>query len=133
VITLDTSAVFALVNCSDRDHRRVSHAIAIERGPLFLPAATRGEIAYLVEQRLDPRVLIDFLRDIDEGGLTLDCGEHDMGRIGELVARYHDLPLGLVDAAVIACAERHGGRRLTLDLRHFGVVAREGLLTIFPE
>lgn len=49
-----------------------------------------------------------------------------------LVRRYADLELGLVDAAVIACAERNGGRVLTLDLRHFGVVAREGTITIVP-
>ena len=34
-------------------------------------------------------------------------------------------PLGLVDAAVIACAERNGGPTLTLDQRDFGVVSRE--------
>jgi predicted nucleic acid-binding protein len=49
------------------------------------------------------------------------------------VWRYADLPLGFADASVIACAERHGGRVLTLDLRHFGVVAGEGRLTLIPE
>jgi hypothetical protein len=49
-----------------------------------------------------------------------------------LIRRYDDLPLGLADAAVIACAERNGGKVLTLDLRHFGVVAREGTITILP-
>ena len=55
-----------------------------------------------------------------------------MGRIRLLVRRYADLPLGFVDAAVIACAERRGGRVLTLDRRHFGVVGREGTLTLLP-
>jgi uncharacterized protein len=64
---------------------------------------------------------------------TLDCGEQDVPRIRTLVRRYADLPLGFADAAVIACAERYGGRVLTLDLRHFGVVAREGNLTLLPE
>ena len=66
------------------------------------------------------------------GRFVLDCGEHDFSRVRHLVRRYADLPLGLVDAAVIACAERNGGRVLTLDLRHFGVVAREGALTLLP-
>jgi hypothetical protein len=36
------------------------------------------------------------------------------------------------DAAVIACAERSGGRVLTFDLRDFGVVAAEGTITVLP-
>lgn len=49
-----------------------------------------------------------------------------------LVQRYRDLPLDLADGAVIACAERSGGVVLTLDLRDFGVVAREGSITLLP-
>ncbi len=45
-------------------------------------------------------------------------------RVRELVRRYADLPLGFADAAVTACAERHRGRVLTTDYRHFPVVAR---------
>ncbi len=56
-----------------------------------------------------------------------------MPRIRALARRYADLPLGFADAAMIACAKRHGGRVLTLDLRHFGVVAREGGLIVLPE
>jgi predicted nucleic acid-binding protein len=40
--------------------------------------------------------------------------------------------LGFSDAAVIACAERHGGQVLTLDHRHFGVVAQEGTIQVRP-
>jgi len=43
--------------------------------------------------------------------------------MAELVARYHDLPLGTVDASVIAAAERLGVTEVaTLDRRHFTVV-----------
>ncbi len=66
------------------------------------------------------------------GSYTLDCGEQDIPRIRELVRRHADFPLGFADAAVIACAERNGGRVLTLDMRHFGVVAREGTLILLP-
>jgi len=41
----------------------------------------------------------------------------------ELVARYHDLPLGSVDASVVAAAERLGISTIaTVDRRHFSVV-----------
>jgi predicted nucleic acid-binding protein len=44
-------------------------------------------------------------------------------RVAELVARYQDLPLGSVDASVIAAAERHGITEIaTVDHRHFSVV-----------
>ncbi len=78
------------------------------------------------------RTLLALLTDIEIGRFTLDRGERDLSRIGQFIERYADLPLGLVDAAVIACAERNGGRVLTLDRRHFGVVAREGRLTVVP-
>jgi hypothetical protein len=48
------------------------------------------------------------------------------------VGRYADLPLGLVDAAVIACAERSGSPTLTLDQRDLSIVGREVPLTILP-
>ena len=36
----------------------------------------------------------------------------------------------LADASVIACAERNGGKVLTLDFRHFRVVAREKRISL---
>jgi predicted nucleic acid-binding protein len=77
-------------------------------------------------------VLDLLLADLESGAYTLDCGEADLGRARQLVQRYEDLSLGYVDAAVIACAERNGGRILTFDLRDFGVVAAEGTITILP-
>jgi len=132
VIALDTSALFALLNRRDPDHERVRAALLLDRGPYVVPSGILAEIAYLVEQRLGQRVLELFLADLQDGAYSLDCGEEDLGRIAELVKRYADLPLGFSDAAVIACAERYGGRVMTLDLRDFGVVGREGKLRIFP-
>lgn len=132
MITLDTSALLALLNRGDPQHDRIVSQVAAEPGPFVLPVSMLGELGYLVERRAPFGALAAFLRDIENAAYRLDCGEQDFPRISALVARYADLPLGLVDAAVIACAERNGGRVLTLDLRHFGVVAREGRLTILP-
>ena len=132
-MTLDTSGLFTLLNRRDPDHERAKAALLDDTGPYLVPAGILAEISYLIEQRLTPRVLDAFLSDLESGGYTLECGEHDVARIRALVNRYADLPLGVADAAVIACAERHGGRVLTLDLRHFGIVAREGKLTLLPQ
>ena len=112
-------------------HEVAERALAGEKRPFLVPAASLGEVGYLIESR-SASALDSFLEDLRDGRWTVDCGDADWVRVLELVHRYADLPLGLVDAAVIACAERHGGRVLTLDLRHFGVVAREGTITIVP-
>lgn len=132
MITLDTSALYAAMNRSERYHKETRAALLEDAGPYLVPAGILAEIAYLVETTLHPSVLDAFLSDLETGGYTLDCGEGDLPRIRALVRRYADLPLGFADASVIACAERSGGRVLTLDRRHFGVVAREGKLTLLP-
>jgi hypothetical protein len=103
----------------------------VQRPPYLVPAGILAEIGYLVEQRLGLEVLESFLVDLEQRAFVLADSGEDLGRIRELTRRYADLPLGLVDATVIACAERHGGAVLTLDERHFGVVAREGKIE-FP-
>lgn len=132
MITLDTSALFALLNGADPDHTRVVETLRADPGPYLVPAAILAEIAYLIEHRLGNKVLDAFLADLTSHAFALECGEEDLPRVRELVGRYADLPLGLADAAVMACAERSGGSVLTLDARDFGVVAREGGITVLP-
>jgi hypothetical protein len=103
-----------------------------ERGPLILPVPIMSEVAYMIEALFGVRLLSAFLEDIEAGGYTLDCCLKDVGAIRELVNRYSDLPLGLADGSVIACAERSGKCVMTLDRRHFDVVGRELGLTVLP-
>jgi predicted nucleic acid-binding protein len=132
VITLDSSALFALLNRSDPGHAAVRDVLARDHGPHIVPAGILAETACLVETRYGVRVMDSLLGDLEAGVFTLDCGERDLGRIRALANRYADLPLGCADAAVVACAERNGGAVLTLDRRDFGVVAREGTITVLP-
>ena len=98
----------------------------------MVPAGSLCEIGHLIRRRNDPATLDGVIADIQDGAFVLDCGDEDLGRIRELLARYADLRLGFTDAAVIACAERNRGKVLTFDRRDFGVVAREGRITIVP-
>lgn len=132
VVALDTSATFALMNRRDPEHERVRAAFEKETGPFIVPAGTLAEITYLIRERLGERALDEFLRNLQIGALTLDCGENDFARIRELALGYGNLPLGVADAAVIACTERRGGRVMTLDRREFAVVAAEGSITVIP-
>ncbi len=131
MITLDTSGSYALLDAKDPDHAATAAAIAADPGPYLVPAGILAEVAYLVESRLGAHVLELWLADLAAGSFLLDCGAGDFARIHELVTRYADLPLGFADAAVVACAERSGGRVLTLD-RDFTIVSRDVSLTILP-
>ncbi|CAN5712577.1 hypothetical protein BH24ACT18_BH24ACT18_17180 [soil metagenome] len=132
LITLDTSGLFALLNRRDRSHEQVRAAFVEDVGPYLVPAGILAEIAYMIERRLGLDVLTAFVSDLETGRFVLECGEEDLGRVGDLVRRYEDLPLGFADASAISCAERNGGKVLTLDLRHFGVVAAEGTISLLP-
>jgi len=132
LITLDTSALYALLDRRDPDHVSVLEALQSDPGPFVVPAGIMAELAYLVESRLGATAMDAVLADLESGAYSLDCGEDDLPRIRSLTTRYESLPLGYADSAVIACAERSGGRVLTLDVRHFGVVAREGTIDVFP-
>ena len=132
MITLDTSAIVALVDRKDQDHEAVTGALRQESPPYLVPVAVLGEVGYFIETRFGQPVLERFLDDLRDGAFVLDCSDDDIGRVRDLVARFADLHLGLVDAAVIACAERRGGRVLTLDQRDFGVVARDVPLSLLP-
>ena len=72
------------------------------------------------------------LEALIDGSVLLDCGDEDPPRIRELMRRYADLPMWFSDAAVIACAERSGGRVLTFDRRDFAVVALDAPITVVP-
>jgi predicted nucleic acid-binding protein len=133
LITLDTSGLLALLNRRDPDHARVPAAFDDDNGPYLVPAGILAEITYMVEQRLGLRTLDLFLEDLESSAYALDCGNQDLPRIRALIKRYADLPLGFADASVVACAERNGGRVLTLDARDFGVVARAGTVTVLPD
>ncbi|CAN5864690.1 hypothetical protein BH24CHL4_BH24CHL4_23410 [soil metagenome] len=132
MITLDTSGLVAIFD--DRDNWQIDAMRVIESnsGPNILPSQVMAEIAYILESRIGSLQLLQFLDDVESGGFALDCASQDIPRIRELLRRYADMPLGLADAAVVACAERHDGRVLTLDHLHFGVVARDAAITILP-
>lgn len=65
-----------------------------------------------------------FLGDLASGALVPEpVGAVDWLRMAELVWDYRDLPLGAVDASVVAAAERLQHAAIaTLDRRHFNIV-----------
>lgn len=132
MITLDTSAVVALVNRSDVRHGEAARALGDHGGPTVVPLAILAEVADVLDRRLGPIATVGFLRGLEQGDSLLDCGDGDVPRIRELMARFTDPALGFTGAAVVACAERNGGDVLTFDRRVLDAVAREVPVSLVP-
>lgn len=90
----------------------------------------------LLERRRNTHAELAFLADIQSGAYTLvESLSADLDRVAELVTRYDNLPLGTVDASVIALAERMRITTVvTLDRRDFSVVRPHHVdsLTLLP-
>lgn len=101
-----------------------------------MPTLVITEVAYLLGTRLGTEPEVRFLGDLAAGAFTVEpVAAMDWLRIAELVARYRDLPLGTVDASVVAAAERLGVTEVaTVDRRHFTVVrpAHVAAFTLLP-
>lgn len=89
-----------------------------------MPGPVLTEVCYLLESRRGPHVEAAFLDSLSRRELELvGLVPRDLARMADLVKTYGDMPLGGVDASVVAVAERLGIRTVaTLDRRHFGVV-----------
>lgn len=94
------------------------------------------EVVYLLSTRVGTEAEIRFIGDVAAGNLIVEpVAAGDWLRIAELVGTYRDLPLGAVDASVIAAAERLDVNQVaTLDRRHFTVVrpAHVAALSLVP-
>lgn len=130
MLVLDTSAILAALDRTDPAHTSVLTTMRADRSARIVPVGILAEATYMLDVRIGAEAVLAFLRDLDSGALSPDCGDGDFGRVRELVDRYADLPLGYADAAVIACAERRTAPVLSIDDRDFTVVAREGLFTL---
>jgi hypothetical protein len=97
----------------------------VAEGPLLVPSPVLGEIGYLLQSRVGPHAEVTFLKSFGGNGFHVaEVEEDDISRIAELVEQqYVSLPLGIVDAAVIAIAERLNLAEVaTVDRKHFSIV-----------
>jgi len=134
VIVADTGAMMAIVDRDDRHHAALRAAYEAEPGAWVLPWAILPEVDYLVATRLGGAAARAFREDLAQGLWAVEWGEEaDLARAAEIDARYGELELGLVDAVVMATAERLKARAIaTLDLRDFASVALTGRPELWP-
>ncbi len=122
---------------ADADHEVCAQLLAGSVEQLLVPAPVVVELDWLAGDRLGPEPFSAFLADLEDRAVTVvDLVPADYVRVRELLARYADLKLGFVDAAVVAVVERLGERKLaTLDRRHFGTIRPRHVeaLQLLPE
>ena len=134
MIVADTGAVLALLDAGDRHHRALKALYARDPAAWVLPWAVLPEVDYLVARELGAKAQQAWLDDLADGGFVVEWGrDDDLRAAAALHRRHRALGLGLVDAAVIATAERLGAAAIaTLDLRHFGAVTIAGAPRLLP-
>ena len=130
----DTSGIIALLDRDDRYHQAAVEAVKNQK--VYVPVTVLPEVDYLATKYLGERVARAFLEDINRQKFSLLPFESvDLTKATPIMARYRDLPLGLVDASLLVLAERYSiNRILTLDRRHFNLLQSDKVtyFTILP-
>jgi predicted nucleic acid-binding protein len=121
---VDTSGLLALLDADDRHHVAVRSTVEALREPLVVPLLVLPEADYLVATRLGVRAEVALLEATVGGEVSVEAPTiQDLRRCLELIPQYADSDIGLVDASIVATAERLGiTRLLTLDHRHFRMI-----------
>ncbi len=124
MLIVDAGPLYAAAARRDRNHQRSIELLTSAPRPLLVPALVVTEVAYLLGDRIGPHAEVAFARSLERGELLVEpVLDFDWPRIAELTDQYQDLPLGIVDASVIALAERRQLDAIaTLDHRHFATV-----------
>jgi predicted nucleic acid-binding protein len=120
----DTGPLLAALDAADPDHARCASLVVDRDEDLLVPCLVLAELDYWCARRLSPDAWLTFLDDVEGGVYLIEApSARDLTRCRELQATYADLPLGVVDASIVALAERLGEATIaTLDQRHFRAV-----------
>lgn len=136
-LILDTGPLLAALDAADPDHERCASLVLEAREDLVVPGLVLAELDYWCHERLSGDAWLVFLEDLLAGAYRAEHPtREDLARCATLQRKYGDLRLGVVDASVIALAERLGEPKVaTLDHRHFGVVrpAHAETLDLLPD
>jgi uncharacterized protein len=120
-VLLDTGALYALADRDDKWHARMVAALEGRPGDRIVPVTVLTEACYLLATSLGVAAERRLVRAILDGELLLEgVILPDLERADQVLQRYADANIGLVDATAVAIAERLGIRTVaTTDRRHF--------------
>lgn len=119
----DTGFLYAYFDDTDGFHEKCDEIFLHESLNAYLPDIVLPELSYLILKRLNVATLVDFLRSVADGDFeVIRTTESDLERAAEILEKYNDNNLDLVDAVIVAMSERlEIIKILTIDRRHFGV------------
>ena len=134
MIIVDTGAMLALLDASEDHHSDARCLYDDNRDGWVLPWAILPEVDYLVAAHLGAKAQDAFLADLADGAFSVEWGrDEDLAVARRIHTCHRSLGLGLVDAIVIAIAERLKVDAIaTLDLRHFAAVSIKGNPRLLP-
>ena len=133
-LLLDTGALYAYYDRSDRWHAKMVALLRAEARGLIVPAPVIPEVDYLLGTRLGAASRRAFYSGIiGNHYFVADLPRAAYGRAAEIDAQFADLDLGFVDASIVALAESRQARRVaTTDRRHFEPLAKAFSLELLP-
>jgi uncharacterized protein len=123
---IDTGAILALLDRTDRWHKLCVEAFQQLQLPLLTSEAVLTELFHLVgDNRREVEGAWKFVRS---GALVLAAIEHgELPEIHELMTRHGDCPMDFADATLVYLARRDSlSTILTVDRADFGVYRIEG-------
>jgi predicted nucleic acid-binding protein len=100
-VIADTGAIIALLDEDDKHHGAVVQVA--QSFDLLIPVTILPEVDYLVTKYLGEAVVRSFLDAMTEGSfIYLPIEIDDICRTTEIMSRYSDIPIGFVDASLVA-------------------------------
>lgn len=127
MIVVDTGPLVAAALSSDAHHQpcvELFASLRLNNERLVIPPFVAAEVCYLLARSGGSKPEAAFVRSLATEDFTVaPVTSAWLERTADLVEQYADLPLGMVDASVVALAEQLGVDEVaTLDRRHFSVV-----------
>jgi predicted nucleic acid-binding protein len=124
VLIVDAGPLYAAAARRDVNHDRSVELLTHAPRPLIVPALVVAEVGHLLSDRLGPSAEAAFARSIAGGELVVEAVlGPEWERIADLTEQYADLSLGIVDASLVALAERLGAHTVaSFDHRHLATV-----------
>lgn len=137
VLICDTGPILAALDRDDPDHESCADLLARAAEDLIVPGLVLAELDYWCRKIGLVEAWLTFLEDVESGAWRLAWPvAEDIRRARQLEQQYLSLNLGIVDASIIALAERMKEPKIvTLDRRHFTVVrpAHVTMLQVLPD
>jgi predicted nucleic acid-binding protein len=127
MILVDAGPLVAFLSKDDHHHDRVMEVFPLIREPMLTVWPVIDEVMDLLRTSLQAQEGIWELLEADVL-LIADLDADQRTRMRRLMRKYHDLPMDLADAALVAVAERERISRIfTLDRRDFEVYRPTGI------